>query len=187
VINNLYDKLMDYDKNPNEFKKIEWKVHNSILPFIPYVRFKDTEERKKLREQWIITFNTGEVEILRRKRRIIRWRMNRVVKYFNTLWGEEADCEKAMDYMLAMSRKRWWWRLWASIYRKMFKWIRKIWIDNTKTEFDKEIAKQKKIFLDSITMWEEQWEEKQIMEQIKQRIDFYINNYKLMQAKKRLA
>jgi hypothetical protein len=92
-----------------------------------------------------------------------------------------------MDYIFSMTRKRNWWKIGASLYRWLSRWMKKIWLENTKQEFDKELETQKKIFLNSITSWEEQDEEKQVMEQIKQRIDFYINNYKLMQAKKRLA
>ena len=186
VINNLYWKLLeDYD-NPNQFKKIEWTAKRWLLPFIPSYRGISDEKRKELKKKWIITFDLWKSEILSIKRRTIRWRMNRASAYFNKLWEDEKDTQKAMDYIFSMSRKREWWRLGASLLRWLTRWIRKFWLDNTKEEFDIELERQNKLFLDSISTWEEQDEEKVIMTQIKERVDFYIKNYKLMQAKKRL-
>ena len=188
VLNDLYGKLLDHDEKAKDITKEKiGKAHNSVLPFIPYLRFKSREERKNLKEAGIVTFNTGEIEILGVKRWINRGRMNRVATYFNKLSDTAEDTDKAMRYIFSMSKKRYGGRAGAGINRSWRKFLESKDMMRNPDKFVEELEKKKKKFLDAITGGVEQPEEQEIMKSIKERLDFYIQNYRVLQAKKWLS
>jgi len=168
----LMDKLQDINTNRKTFGWPIEKIKTNTLPRIPTPKWNKWTNIDGVTEGGNINLRTVSY-----KARGRHHRLNRVITKFNKM--DEKDAKKWLNYITGMCKRYEWWRVMARVARNMRWRLDNKDILNNAEGFKKKVEEQKKEFIDNITQWITRAEETPIITKIKERIDYYAQQYYL--------